>query len=207
MKQRIFCKDKQGRDLFYMDIYDYPELNSIWLSFSMGRKCILTSETERLMRIIEERLIPQELRAEFIQRLFKVIQVIPHIEQVYLPESVLTKEGIYSDAIYNTLEEVYKDYVPENFEPLTSISGYPFDDICGHLYLKSKDDNVQQLTESEFTKVVAHSDRLKTVYRLEKKPGCTYFNTTVKSASESIEFYWMICEGKTCLIFLVRFED
>ncbi len=206
MKQRIFCKNNQGRDLFYVDIYDYPELNSIWLSFSMGRKCILNRETERLMRIIEERLVPQELRLVFIQRLFKAVQDIPHIEQIYLPESILTRDGQFCEETYNTLEDIYKDYIPDNFEPLTQISGYPFDDICGHLFLKSKDEYVQELTETEFSTVAAHSDRLNMVYQLEKKPGCTYFNTTIKSASESIEFYWMICGGKTCLIFLVRFD-
>jgi hypothetical protein len=206
MKQRIFCKDKNGRDLFYMDIYDYMELNSIWLTFSMGRKCVLNQETERLMRIIEERLVPQELREEFIQRLFRAIQNIPDIEQVYLPTSLLTKEGKYSEETYNTLEDIYKDYMPENFEPLTPFSGYPFDDICGHLFLKSKDEDVQQLTETEFSKITVHSKRLNSVYRFEQKPGCTYFNATLKSASESIEFYWMICEGRTSLIFLVRFD-
>jgi hypothetical protein len=204
MKKRIFCTNKNGRDLFYMDVHDYPELNSIWLQFSMGRMSISNTDTERLMRCIEERLVPDELRNEFIKYLFEAIKKIPDVEQVFIPESLLTKDGKYSESTYNALEEIYKDYIPENFEPLTQMSGYPFDDICGHLYLKAKDENVQQLTQEEFAKVTSHSERLSSVYFQLENSQNKYFNTTIKSNKTEIEVFWMVSINKTVLIFMVQ---
>lgn len=204
MKLRIFNKDNQGRDLFYIDLFDFKELNNIWLSFSMGRNTILTPQTERLIKIIEERLVSHELLEEFIQMLFKEIQSIPDIEQVYLPASVLNNEGKFCQATYNTLEDIYKDYLPANFEPITSSCGYPYDDICGYLYLKSKDENVLQLTEKEFARVASYSERLESTFQYMKKEGATFFNITMKAKEESVEFFWMIIEKKTELIFIVK---
>lgn len=207
MKTRIFCKDKAGRDLFFIDLYDIPELNKLWLRFSTGKKWILSPETERLINCIEERLVPESLRQEFIQRLLDTIQRIPDIEQVYFPDSLISKDGSYSEVYHNQLEEIYKDVIPDNFEPLTQASGYIFEDICGHLYLQSKSDNVTQLVESDFIKTLEYSERLKSVYYLTKGEGATYFNTTIKTQTESIEIFWMNYKGKTELAFIVRIPE
>lgn len=207
MKKRVFCKSVEGRDLFFVDVYDIPGLNNIWLHFSMGKKVISTPDIDRLIRCAEERLVPSAMREHFIQEIFKLIREIHDIEQVFIPECLLNKDGIYCEETYNTLEDIYKDYIPLNFEPLTEISGYPFEEICGYLYLKSKQMDVIQLSESQFEMCALNSERLQSVYKYLKSSNGSYYNVEIKTLEESIEVYWMNSGGKTVLAFIVRIPN
>lgn len=204
MKTRIFYKNPAGRDLFFIDIYDIPDMESMWVRFSMGREAVLTIDTERIIRCIEERLVNDKLRSFFVSELFKHIQAIPNIEQVYLQDSVLKADGTFSEELYNTLEDLYKDFNTEDYEPLTMVTGYPFEEICGLLFLLSGKKGVTKLNEKQFSEIANNSDRLASVFNQLKRSDSSYFSRKETHASEEIEIFWMNSEERTVLAFVVR---
>jgi hypothetical protein len=79
---RLDCKDHKGNLLFYIEVGEYYFLEYIlWTSIPLS--ILNTKEINNYMRIIEERVVPNELREIFIEKLFKAIKGIPGIEKYY----------------------------------------------------------------------------------------------------------------------------
>ena len=70
----INFKDNAGNVLFYMYLVDDPSKCTMTLNFSIDRRLISTVNTERIISCIEERLVPDDLRQEFVDDLFKRIK-------------------------------------------------------------------------------------------------------------------------------------
>ncbi len=77
------CKDHKGNLLFYIEVGEYYFLEYIlWTSILIS--VLNTKEINNYMRIIEERVVPDDLREKFIDKLFRAIKEIPGIEKYYL---------------------------------------------------------------------------------------------------------------------------
>ncbi|MBL0065772.1 MAG: hypothetical protein IPP38_12335 [Bacteroidetes bacterium] len=77
------CKDPKGHLLFYIEVAEYFYLEYIvWTSIPLS--VINTKEIINYIRIIEERVMSNDLRENFIEKLFKEIKEISGIEKYYL---------------------------------------------------------------------------------------------------------------------------
>ncbi len=84
MDNKIYCMDNNGDALFYIEIIDDPAKCTMTLECSIDRLHISNRDTERMIGCIEERVVTEPYRREFIERLFKYIRKIPDIEKYYL---------------------------------------------------------------------------------------------------------------------------
>ena len=84
MENKIYCKDDFGNKLFYIYLTDNPEECVMNLNCSIDRKLISNKDTERMIACIEERLVKEPFRTEFINKLFKYIRGLHGIEKYYL---------------------------------------------------------------------------------------------------------------------------
>lgn len=84
MENKIYCKNNQGDALFYIYLIDNPEECVMTLYCSIDRQLISNKDTERMIGCIEERIVKEPYRSEFIERLFKYIMQIPGIEKYYM---------------------------------------------------------------------------------------------------------------------------
>ncbi len=84
MNNKIYCVNDKEEALFYIEIIDNPLDYTMTLQCSIDRKIISNKDTERMIGCIEERIINELYRKEFIARLFKYIRTIPGIETHYL---------------------------------------------------------------------------------------------------------------------------
>ncbi len=84
MNNKIYCLNDKEEALFYIDIIDNPLDYTMKLHCSIDRKIISNKDTERMIGCIEERVVKEPFRAEFIERLFKYIRSLPGIEKYYL---------------------------------------------------------------------------------------------------------------------------
>lgn len=77
------CKDKSGKVIFFIEVAEYYFLQyTVWTSIPLS---VLTDKDVLLyLRIIEERVVKDELRQHFIEKLFRAIKEIPGIEKYYL---------------------------------------------------------------------------------------------------------------------------
>lgn len=65
--------DESGNLVFYMYLVDDPRECTMTLNFSIDRSLISTNNTERYIRCIEERLVKDDLRQYFVEKLFNSI--------------------------------------------------------------------------------------------------------------------------------------
>lgn len=84
MENKIYCLTDQGDALFYIYLIDNPEECVMSLHCSIERQIISNKDTERMIRCIEERVVKEPFRTEFIHRLFSYIKKIPGINKYYL---------------------------------------------------------------------------------------------------------------------------
>jgi hypothetical protein len=84
MENKIYCTNDQGDALLYIEIIDDPLECTMTLQCSIDRQLISNRDTERMIGCIEERVVTEPYRREFIERLFKYIKKIPDIEKYYL---------------------------------------------------------------------------------------------------------------------------
>ncbi len=80
-------------EIFYLDLAEYYYLSFIlWLSIPLS---ILNDQAiVTLMRRTEKRLIPDDLREKFVEKLFWAIRAILRIEKYYLNSKQLMKNLI-----------------------------------------------------------------------------------------------------------------
>jgi len=84
MENKIYCLNDQGEALFYVYLIDNPEECVMSLHCSIERQIISNKDTERMIGCLEERVVKEPFRSEFIERLFKYIRSLPGIEKYYL---------------------------------------------------------------------------------------------------------------------------
>ncbi len=80
MDNKIYCTNDQGDSLFYIEIIDDPLECTMTLQCSIDRQSISNRDTERMIGCIEERVVKEPYRSEFIERLFVYIKQIPGVE-------------------------------------------------------------------------------------------------------------------------------
>ncbi|MBL0342900.1 MAG: hypothetical protein IPP71_19715 [Bacteroidetes bacterium] len=66
--------DDAGNLVFYMYLIDDTRDCTMTLKFSIDSKMIITKNTERYIRCIEERKVQADLREHFIEKLFECIR-------------------------------------------------------------------------------------------------------------------------------------
>lgn len=66
--------DDSGNLVFYMYLVDDARDCTMTLKFSIDSEKIITKNTERYIRCIEERLVKDDLRQHFIDKLFESIR-------------------------------------------------------------------------------------------------------------------------------------
>ena len=66
--------DDAGNFVFYMYLVDDARDCTMTLKFSIDSKMIITKNTERYIRCIEERKVQADLREHFIEKLFECIR-------------------------------------------------------------------------------------------------------------------------------------
>ena len=84
MDNKIYCTNDQGDALFYIYLIDNPEECVMTLYCSIDRQLISNRDTERMIGCIEERIVKEPYRSEFIERLFKYIRNIPDIDKYFM---------------------------------------------------------------------------------------------------------------------------
>lgn len=84
MENKIYCLNDHGEALFYVYLIDNPEECVMSLHCSIERQIISNKDTERMIGCLEERVVKEPFRSEFIQRLFIYIKKIPGINKYYL---------------------------------------------------------------------------------------------------------------------------
>jgi hypothetical protein len=76
------CRDIKGNLLFYIEVAEYYFLNYIiWTSIPIS--ILIDKDVLLYMRIIEERVVKDDLREHFIKKLFDAIKKMPGIEEYY----------------------------------------------------------------------------------------------------------------------------
>jgi len=86
------CKDYKGNLLFYIEVAEYYFLQyTAWTSIPLS---VLTDKNVLLyLRIIEERVVKDELRLHFIEKLFRAIKEIPGIEKYYINNQSISEHA------------------------------------------------------------------------------------------------------------------
>lgn len=84
MDNKIYCTNDNGDALFYIEIKDDPLECTMSLQCSIDRKVISNKDTERMIGCMEERVVTEPYRSEFIERLFVYVIKILGIEMHFL---------------------------------------------------------------------------------------------------------------------------
>lgn len=114
--ERFYCKNDNGRDLFYFELYFNHEPKLINWDISLDL-IVLPPEVIDLVEQIIVIEISDEARHLLIDKLFNMIRVLPNIEPQYLPDHLLDKNGKFMDYYSRTLQELlctksFPDFVP-----------------------------------------------------------------------------------------------
>jgi len=202
MNKRYFCRDKKGKDHFFIELLDEPILNSMWLRFSFEPQFILTPEMHTLIRCIEERLVQEPLRLKFVERLFDTIQKVPGIEQLYFKESVLDSNGSLLDENYLIQRDIASEFDPQIFKPYSDSDGFLFDYLAPYLFFASQRPEANTISRELFVEQINQSKDLQNSYATLVDSTAKYFVEWSEENGNKYGLYWMNTSEKTALFFV-----
>ena len=107
-QERFFCKDKNGKDLFYLELYFDYEMECIQWSFSFDINQFFPPTIEELINQIIVINIAPERRHALVGKLFRILKSLPGIETQYFPENLLDKNGLYMEYYLETLNDMLR---------------------------------------------------------------------------------------------------
>lgn len=202
MKRKYYARNTAGKDLFYIELLNEPLFDTLWLRFSFEPHFILTDEMNCLVRCIEERIVKEPLRIQFINRLINLINKIPGIEQLYFNESLLDESGKLQEENLMIQREMAASYEPEIFKPITAKDGFPFDYFAPYLYFASKRIDSNPITRCFFEALVEKHEHLSQEYAMLVDSTASFYVSWYVDNDERFGIYWMNLSEKPVLFFI-----
>lgn len=125
---RYYCKDADGRDLFFVELFMEEGLESINFNSSLFYNILQHRNIEKIVNQLTDENLDVSKRYDIVNLLFKKIQSIPGIGDYYFGSKSLNKEGQYIPEYVNFLQNfIQNNEFPDVAVFSRNINGYHFE--------------------------------------------------------------------------------
>lgn len=174
--RRYFCKNENGRDLFYLDFVFVAGTDLIFIEHSLKYNISNHQPAKILLDKLIQNNIAEVERRGFITLLCDFIKTIPGIEEYYFQDEVLSLNGKYLEDNYSTIEWlIEKKYLPD-FTPFTATcNSIFFDAFRGILTTELNSNHLTSISREHFEELIINNEKLQLEYVENYSPNTQFF--------------------------------
>ncbi len=202
--ERYYCRNADGRDLFFIDLVIDDELFWMYMNSSLNYN-FTDNDTFKEMQIkITDFHLSESLRSNLIEQLFNFIKSIPGIEKFYFGPEYLDKGGKhvpeYSAVIENLLQ--HKDF-PDYTVFSKNINSFYFDYSLLFLCEISVKETVKPIDKINFENLIKNDIILSQEYVEWLSDKSEFFHVFLFDQKTQYDCFVMM-EEKEIKLFFVR---
>ncbi len=203
MNQRYFCKSSSGRDLLYINIDDFDNLDSFHFESSLPFQVINDDDLKPLITIVCDKNITETERVNAINLLFEKIKMKPDIEFYYLPDYTLNGKGEYLEFYANTIAEVLGDITFPDYTGFSEETNFLYFECFQKIFnLLKKGGKLKSINNEHFIQLLPYNPALQYLY-VESLSTCNkFFYYQEEDNGNYMDFYIMETDDKLSFFFI-----
>lgn len=201
---RFFCKNKHGRDLFYLDIVFIEGTDLIFVEHSL--KCNISNymQAKMLMDKIMLNHITEHERQGIITELFDFIKTIPGIEEFYFQNEVLNSDGNFLEYYASTIESLIEEKYFPDFTPFScSCNSIYFDAFKRILANELNAKLLTPITREHFEELIINRKALQLEY-IEYYSHDAQFFSLRKEYNQMFHEVYILTNKKQIILFFIH---
>lgn len=199
---RIFCQSISGRDLFYIQLIYFKELNYFDFSTSLNYNLNQNHKAKALIKQIINVPISEDERLRNIDKLMLYIQTLPGIDQYYFSDDLLNSEGQYMEFYSNVICDMLIDKEFPDYTPFSiNLNAFYFDYCRQILEIEINRETPIYVAKEPFEELVNLNKQLAAEYVEWLSPNSKYFIVNFTDV-KNYDFYVMAINFKVVMFFV-----
>ena len=210
MIRKYFCRDRNGRDLFFMSIHDWGTESPYYLDTSLRVDLDEVPGIKELVAGICKRNQPERDRIQLIERLFARLRSIPGIQTKYLPEYLLDKQGAFNEVYMRILSEVIAKQQFLDYSAFSDqIRAFYFGRVKEAFPALLAEGKLKPVTQPAFVKLLSDHLDLQEQYVNHMSANMEFYyyaEFNDHKEDESLEGFLMVSEGELAFFFVRQIQ-
>jgi len=203
-KQRYFCRNKHGRDLFYLEVMYEEEwdckLFETSLKYPIQDDPVISKQINRLVNSSLE----ENEQLKIINDLFFQIQLLPGIEAYYFPAELLNQHGQYIEYYHSVLNYLLHNKEFPDYSVFTSkINAFYFEYAAPYINKEILKKTYKLIDKKLFELQLKNSLELGSEYVRLYNQASVFYETYFED-SNKYNCYIMSLSRKVILFFIWR---
>lgn len=199
---KIFCQSVSGRDLFYIQLIYFTNLNYFDFSTSLNFNLNQNPKAKSLIEQIIDITISEDERLRNIDKLMLYIQTLPGINQHYFSDDLLNTEGRYMEYYSHVISDIITDKEFPDYSPFSKNENPFYFEYCRQiLETEINNENPIYTAKEHFEELIALNPQLAAEYVEWLSPDAEFFIVKFTDI-KYYDFYVMAINFKVVMFFV-----
>lgn len=202
--QRYFCRNKHGRDLFYIELMHEAEWDCTLFETSLKYPIQDDPEISKQINRLVSSSTKKNEELKIINNLFFQIQLLPGIEAYYFPPELLNQQGRYIEYYHSVLNDLLQNKEFPDYSVFTAkINTFYFEYAAPYMNKEILKKTYKLLNKKLFELRIKNSLELGSEYVRLYNQAAVFYGTCFED-SNKYNCYIMTLSKKVILFFTWR---